>query len=112
MQGGGRGDLEVRGGKGRKAGVHDCSEDDRTPFGGRLWRNKRGSFGPLSLKKTEGTSHYKPARKVIDSTAAGDSFNGGYLGAILSNKSQTEALEAAHRLANVVLGHHGAIIPD
>jgi 2-dehydro-3-deoxygluconokinase len=49
--------------------------------------------------------------EVLDTTAAGDSFNGGYLGALLSGKGQVAALEAGHVLAARVVQYRGAIIP-
>ncbi|WP_374468934.1 sugar kinase [Phenylobacterium sp.] len=51
------------------------------------------------------------AAKVVDTTGAGDSFNGGYLAARLAGASAREAVEAGRRLAGVVVGHPGAIIP-
>ena len=41
---------------------------------------KRGAEGPLCLAGTP-AQDYPPAKSVVDSTAAGDSFNGGYLAA-------------------------------
>ncbi|MFK7836470.1 MAG: sugar kinase [Sulfitobacter sp.] len=71
---------------------------------------KRGEVGPLSLGEHV-DQHYPPAPVSVDTTAAGDSFNGGYLGAILSGKSQAEALMVGHTLAAKVVQHRGAIIP-
>ena len=71
---------------------------------------KRGADGPLSLGEPVNQS-YPPAPIVIDTTAAGDSFNGGYLAAVLSGKTQADALMAGHTLASKVIAHRGAIIP-
>jgi 2-dehydro-3-deoxygluconokinase len=71
---------------------------------------KRGVAGPLSLGEAVAQG-YAPAERVVDTTAAGDSFNGGYLGALLSGASQAEALRAGHDLAARVVQHRGAIMP-
>ena len=72
---------------------------------------KRGPMGPLSLGEPVQAS-YAAAKNVIDTTAAGDSFNGGYLGALLSGASQAEALQTGHSLAAKVVGYKGAIVPQ
>ncbi|MEO9649453.1 MAG: sugar kinase [Roseobacter sp.] len=73
---------------------------------------KRGAQGPISLGE-EVNQTYEPAPKVVDTTAAGDSFNGGYLAAVLSGASQTDALQAGHSCAAKVVQFRGAIIsPD
>jgi 2-dehydro-3-deoxygluconokinase len=72
---------------------------------------KRGERGPLSLGDLGAHAAFPPAPKVVDTTAAGDSFNGGYLGARLAGKSEPECLRLAHRLASQVIGAPGAIVP-
>jgi 2-dehydro-3-deoxygluconokinase len=47
----------------------------------------------------------------IDTTAAGDSFNAGYLAARFSNEPPAVAAAAAHRLAAEKIRHPGAIMP-
>jgi len=71
---------------------------------------KRGSLGPLSLTSTVNTS-YEPATTVVDTTAAGDSFNGGYLAAFIQGESEQACLAAGHGCAVKVVGQSGAIIP-
>lgn len=71
---------------------------------------KRGADGPLSLGDPVDAT-FAPATRVVDTTAAGDSFNGGYLGALLRGGSQAEAMRAGHDLARRVVGFRGAIMP-
>jgi len=71
---------------------------------------KRGAHGPLSLGIDVHAS-YLSSSKVVDTTAAGDSFNGGYLGALFGGKSQEQALKIGHDLATRVIQYRGAIIP-
>ena len=49
--------------------------------------------------------------KVVDSTAAGDSFNAGFMASRFKGQDLTTACRAANRLASVVIQHRGAIIP-
>lgn len=71
---------------------------------------KRGSDGPVSLG-AHVDQVYTPAPRVVDTTAAGDSFNGGYLATLLSGHTQAEALLSGHACAARVVQFRGAIVP-
>ena len=72
---------------------------------------KLGRDGAL-IATAEGMVHV-PAVPVeaIDTTAAGDSFNGAYLASRLLGKDARAAAAAGTRLAAVKVRHRGAIIP-
>lgn len=71
---------------------------------------KRGDQGPISpTLAITGNQNFPPAEKVIDTTAAGDSFNGGYLAALLSGQDELQCLQAGHACASYVVGVPGAI---
>lgn len=52
----------------------------------------------------------EPVKKVVDTTAAGDSFNAGYLGARLRGATARDSAMNGNRIAAVVIQHRGAII--
>lgn len=72
---------------------------------------KRGAAGPLPLGQLDALPDFPPAARVVDTTAAGDSFNGGYLAAMLQGRAEADCLAAGHATAAEVVGHPGAITP-
>ena len=73
---------------------------------------KKGSEGSLVA---DGSSvvHVPPllVEEVVDTTAAGDSFNAGYLAARIRGDSSEDAAKNGSKLAALVVQHRGAIIP-
>lgn len=72
---------------------------------------KRGAEGPLALGWQGEPLAFPPAERVVDTTAAGDSFNGGYLAALLGGAPEADCLLAGHSTAAHVIGFPGAIVP-
>jgi 2-dehydro-3-deoxygluconokinase len=70
---------------------------------------------PTCVLRFAGSSHEVKAeplaQPVVDTTAAGDSFAAAYIAARLAGSDPTDAARAGHRLAGVVVGYPGAIIP-
>ncbi|MFK8077651.1 MAG: sugar kinase [Granulosicoccus sp.] len=77
---------------------------------------KRGALGPKALgvqNNTDGEAiSFPEATHIVDTTAAGDSFNAGYLSALLSGSSDTDAMLAGHHCSLRVIANSGAIIPE
>jgi len=66
----------------------------------------------LSMLDGAKTIATTPVEQVIDSTAAGDSFNAGYLAGRLLGNAPDEAARLGHRVAGRVVCHRGAVIPE
>ncbi|TNG97081.1 sugar kinase [Pasteurellaceae bacterium USgator11] len=74
---------------------------------------KRGAESCIvatGAKRFEIAANKIAAEKVIDTTAAGDSFSAGYLAARLYGAEVESAVRQGHRLAGTVIQHRGAII--
>jgi 2-dehydro-3-deoxygluconokinase len=73
---------------------------------------KRGALGCL-IDAGGATVDVPPhqALQPVDTTAAGDSFNAGYLAARINGAAPREAAVAGHRLAGAVIMSPGAVIP-
>jgi 2-dehydro-3-deoxygluconokinase len=65
----------------------------------------------LSSAEFTGEIAAEPVDVVVDSTAAGDSFNAAYLAARLLGADPAQAGRLGNRLAARVIAHSGAIIP-
>ena len=72
---------------------------------------KRGAEGPVPIGPCATLPAFPAAERVVDTTAAGDSFNGAYLAALARGADEAGRLAAGHAMAAEVIGHPGAIIP-
>ncbi len=66
---------------------------------------------PVMGNRASGTVTVTPApvAQVVDSTAAGDSFNAGFLISVLSGHDMAESLSAGAALSREVIQHRGAL---
>ena len=85
-------------------------------FGAASWHAcaiKRGVRGPVS-PGLDRAAHpeFVPAPEVVDTTAAGDSFNGSYLASCIRGETEEQCLLSGHETAARVVGAHGAIIAE
>ena len=71
---------------------------------------KCGAAGPIGLDGRP-PGGCAAAERVVDTTAAGDSFDGAYLAARLAGRDEVSAMRAGHAMARAVVGHPGAIVP-
>lgn len=73
---------------------------------------KNGPESVLTFASDSLMSHtVTPVSNVVDTTSAGDAFNGVYLGARLTDRSISDAVRLASVAASTVIQHRGAIAP-
>ena len=67
---------------------------------------------PALVADGQGTRLIAPPRiaEMVDSTAAGDAFNGAFMAGLAAGKDTDSAVLAAHQCAARVVGHHGALV--
>lgn len=71
---------------------------------------KRGADGPRSLGSEGAVLDVAPVTGIVDTTAAGDSFNAGYLTGFALGGDAQDCMARGHALAGKVIQHRGAII--
>ena len=114
----------------RAAGLSDLVlpsfDDETTAFGDRTPQEsakryadlgaghvvvKNGPADTIHLQDGQLTAFpVAPVGDIIDTTAAGDSFNGAYIACLLCGLPTEDAISAAQRCAGQVIRHKGAII--
>lgn len=73
---------------------------------------KNGPLSVLTVLDGERLEHaIVPVANVVDTTSAGDAFNGVYLGSRLNDVPISRSVEFAAKAAGTVIQHRGAIIP-
>jgi len=73
---------------------------------------KNGSGAVITLHDGTAALHpVPPAANVVDTTAAGDSFNAGFLACWLSEADMAASVSAGTALATRVIGTRGALVP-
>ena len=65
------------------------------------------AFGDAPLQHVPAT----PVEYVVDTTSAGDSFNGAFVARLVAGAQPAEAAAFAASVAAGVIGHHGALVP-
>lgn len=90
----------------------DATADRYAQAGAQTILVKNGPGQMLALVDGQRSLHTPDVvRKVIDTTAAGDSFNAGYLAAMLNGQTTAQAVKAGADLASKVIQSRGALVP-
>ncbi|MFA8387280.1 MAG: sugar kinase [Pelagibaca sp.] len=74
-------------------------------------KNGPGEIVMLDAGKTS-RHRPEPVTEAVDTTAAGDSFNAGFLASRIIGASLDQAVEAAAQLAARVVSHRGALVTE
>ena len=72
---------------------------------------KNGGKGPVCFGFSCLAQVFEPATSVVNTTGAGDSFNGRFLAEIINASPPAVALQKAHHTAVKVISSRGAILP-
>jgi 2-dehydro-3-deoxygluconokinase len=64
------------------------------------------AFGDAPIEHVPAT----PVERVVDTTSAGDSFNGAFVARLVAGDTPAEAAAFAASVAAGVIGHHGALV--
>jgi 2-dehydro-3-deoxygluconokinase len=90
----------------------DAARDRLNRAGAHALVIKRGAEGCLYSDPTTTLNvAAAPVQGVVDTTAAGDAFNAGFLAGWLTGLDAQDSCRLGNTFAGIVIQHHGAIIP-
>ena len=68
------------------------------------WAKSNNQCGSVPVKPI-------PKDKIVDTNGAGDAFVGGYFAALSNNQGLTDAIEAGHYAAGIIIQYNGCTFP-